>query len=270
MNAANLIDEPLPLLPKLASLLPRPALISLTGGGGKTSLMYGLGKYLLTLDGEMRVLLATTTKVAVPRDAAVELLLGAPSADALEPVFARRGLPLAGCGVADGKVTGVDPAYLDRLMASDAADYIVAEADGAKMLPFKAYESYEPVIPSSTAVQIVVVGAEMLTEPPGEGNTFRYGLLRERWGNPDSAPLSLDLLARILESEKEYMKGAAPGSKKMLLINKCDLLARECPDRLTEAASAFSALLAGYDYLAFASAGENKLYAFEHLRSRRR
>ena len=276
MNAINLINEPLPLLPKLVSLLPSPALTSLTGGGGKTSLMYGLGKYLSNLsesDKKTRVLLATTTKIAVPRGDAIDLLLGPPSVDALRSVFdgdAGHRLPLVGSGVTDDKVTGVDPAYLDGLMASGVADYAIVEADGAKMLPFKAYESWEPVIPSSTAVQIVVAGAEILSEPLSTCNTFRLALFRERWGNYVDAPLPFDLLARVLDSEKEYMRGTAPFSKKMLLINKCDLLARERSDRLTEVAKELSVRLADYDYLALGSVRENKLYVFEHLRNCRR
>ena len=269
MNRMDFINEPLPLLPKLASLLPCPALISLTGGGGKTSLMYGLGNFLsaLPVSGKaMRVLLATTTKIGVPRDAGIELLLDTPSVDAVRAATGGRRLPLVGGRVIDDKITGVDPAYLDGLMAVGVVDYVVVEADGAKMLPFKAYESYEPVIPSSTAVQVVVVGAEMLREPPGEGNTFRYALLREQWGGCGDAPLSFDLLARMLDSEKEYMKGTVPASKKILLINKCDLLAQDWPERLWEAAEELPARLTRYDYLALASVGEDKLYALAHLR----
>ena len=257
------------LLPKLASLLPRPALISLTGGGGKTSLMYGLGKFLSALpapDGTTRVLLATTTKIGVPQDAEIELLLGTPLPETIQAVLGASRLPLVGSGVANGKVTGADPAYLDGLMASGVADYVVVEADGAKMLPFKAYEAYEPVVPLATAVQIVVIGAEMLMEPPNECNTFRCALLRERWGDFSDAPFSFELLARILESETEYLKGAVPASKRILLINKCDLLARGRPEKMREAAKELSARLTQYDYLALASIKENKCYAFTHLR----
>ena len=228
--------------------------------------MYGLAEYLALSQTGARVLLTTTTKIGAAQCRGGKLLLGSPSADEIEAAFTDGGFPFVGGGLAQGKVTGVQPEYLDRLMDAEVADYVIVEADGAKHLPFKAYEANEPVIPISTSLQVVLLGAEILIAPSSAANTFRYPLFRERWGRGESSPLTCSRLAEILCSRDEYMKGAVAGSKKMLLINKCDLLQRDKACNMHRTAGELAGLLTCYDYLAFASLRDDRLYYFAALR----
>lgn len=123
---------------------------ALVGAGGKTTLMHRLGQ---ELSARGRVLLCTTTLIYPP---ACPTLLS-PAPDELERAFALHSLVAVGSLQEGGKM-GPAAGPMDSLFA--LADYVIAEADGARGFPLKAPAGHEPVLPAQTALVVAVAGMD--------------------------------------------------------------------------------------------------------------
>lgn len=131
-------------------------LISLVGGGGKSTLLFQLAR---NLGGS--TIATTTTKMGEFQTGGLDVVEG-PDADRLQqrdrnaPVFVRR-------RVLKGKSIGVTAEQCDHWFADLAlCDNIVVEADGARHRPFKAPANFEPVLPTRTSLVLSVIGADAL------------------------------------------------------------------------------------------------------------
>lgn len=128
------------------------AVISLVGGGGKTTALFALGAQL-----PGRVVLTTTTKMGADRLGGFEPLL-APTDGELAAALGRDRVVLAWAGTDGHRALGVEPERVDRW--SGIADHVVVEADGSRRRPFKAPAAHEPVVPASTSVLVGCVGTD--------------------------------------------------------------------------------------------------------------
>lgn len=136
-------------------------LISIVGAGGKSTVLFTLGRELAKAGG--RVILTTTTKMA--RDQVTE-----PACWSVDPVaveqYLEAGSPLfVALGAVPGKVTGPPPAGVDRLFAETTADHVLVEADGARSLSIKAPAEHEPVIPGTSTLVIIVAAIDSVSHP---------------------------------------------------------------------------------------------------------
>lgn len=124
---------------------------ALVGGGGKTTLMLTLAR---ELSKKGSVIVTTSTKIRPPEG--IEILLDPDEEKVREMLAQKRVLCVAAEG-AEGKLCAPKLGFeaLERL-----ADYVLVEADGAKMLPLKAHAPYEPVIPENAQRSVMVVGAD--------------------------------------------------------------------------------------------------------------
>ena len=136
--------------------LKRRSLVALVGGGGKTTLLFALGRNL-----PARTLLTTTTRMGRDRTGGFPCLIG-PSDDALASAFDREDSVLAWRTTDERKALGYAPADIDRWFATGAADHIVVEADGARRRPFTAPAPWEPPIPQSSTHVVACIGADAL------------------------------------------------------------------------------------------------------------
>lgn len=207
-------------------LLGNRELISITGAGGKTSLMLALGS---RLSSRHRVVLTTTTRLGkdqVPRG--MKLLVGN-----LDEVMAelpacleKPGCVAAAGGIEEGKLIGFASPEVDILHESGLADVVIVEADGSKGFPVKGYADHEPVIPLKTTCQFVVVGAELFSEALDEKTVFRLPLFLSACGLKQGTRPGVSEIASILESPRIFLKDSRgmPGMKRVLFINKTDLL----------------------------------------------
>lgn len=119
---------------KITDLIKPEGIVSLVGGGGKTSSMRAIGEEL-ALAGN-RVIMTTTTRMF-------------PFSGELP-----EGLTLVGEPAENGKVKSVSqPDLLKK-----TCDYLLIEADGSKGLPVKAPNPYEPVITEGSEMVIAVLG----------------------------------------------------------------------------------------------------------------
>ena len=143
-------------------------LISLVGGGGKSTLLFGLGDELAAAGN--RVLLTTTTKMGRYQTAVVPTVcwstdsLSATAEDAVAALD-RPGPVMLVTGGDDHKVTGPPPERVDKLFAESGADYIIVEADGSHGRPLKAPAAHEPVVPSTSTIVVMLVGIDAVGRP---------------------------------------------------------------------------------------------------------
>ena len=147
------------------------AVVSFVGGGGKTTALFRLAHELKAL--KKKVLVTTTTNIAVPEPGQCDMLLleGCPDTALFTEVNPGMVVCLGG-GLKNAgevcKVKSVDPSFIDELCAKRLFDFILVEADGAKRKPIKAPADYEPVIPKSTTAVIGVIGLDCLGKPVSE------------------------------------------------------------------------------------------------------
>jgi len=117
-----------------------PSLVSLVGGGGKTTLMHAL--FDAGTARGWRCGAGTTTKVY------------AHQADGL-PGFLHS-------ATADEKLIGVSPEFVDEWFDHEQPDLLVIEADGSRGRRVKAPSTDEPPIPGRSTLVIAVIGADSI------------------------------------------------------------------------------------------------------------
>jgi probable selenium-dependent hydroxylase accessory protein YqeC len=196
--------------------------ISLVGGGGKTTLMFSWGREL----GSRRrgVILTTTTKIWEPE----------PSPDILSFVsqdfsilreWIRNHLSSSSCllvakaRLGSGKLDGIPPEWVEEIIQIPGITCILAEADGAKGHSLKAPREGEPVVPSNTTLLIPVVGIDALGCPLDENHVFRWKLAMEILQEPEGTILNEEMICRLLA---ETLKECPEGVRVIPFINKID------------------------------------------------
>lgn len=130
--------------------------ISITGGGGKTSLMSLLGRYFA--DCGLSVLITTTTKVASPRlhDYRADMIFEDESILGHAPEKGKL-VFYAEHNVLDMK-KWVSPREEVLSVLASKYDVVIAEADGSRGLPLKVHTERDPVIHPLTTAVIAVMG----------------------------------------------------------------------------------------------------------------
>lgn len=170
-------------------------IITLTGAGGKTTLLYALSGYL---SRTQNTLLTTTTHIVEPRDLPNAVLVTRKDAAALRAAFlssrlAALGIPVSGLSGAAGPLETTAAAdAADRPASTTAASLaaadgpvlkwrapslsfldeirdiparIVCEGDGSRRLPVKIPRQGEPVLYPGTDTVIGVIGLSCLGQP---------------------------------------------------------------------------------------------------------
>ncbi|MGI6110284.1 MAG: selenium cofactor biosynthesis protein YqeC, partial [Eubacteriaceae bacterium] len=148
--------------------------VCISGGGGKTSLLFCLQKQL-SLNGQ-RSLVSTTAKMMIPEDQ--ENMFFSPVADsrAFADYFLRHvsGSTYLAGGIGNGKATAVSERTLSELahlLRGKAA--LLAETDGAARKPYRIRKPHDPGIPLGTTLMIHVIGAELAGAVLSEENLNR-------------------------------------------------------------------------------------------------
>ncbi|MFU8856169.1 MAG: selenium cofactor biosynthesis protein YqeC [Deferrisomatales bacterium] len=197
-------------------------LISLVGGGGKTTALYRLvGEWR---GRGLRAFAATTTRIAVPEPGEPELRL-AETWEALHHVVQTRSKHPVVLGrrvLSEGKVEGLPPEWCSRIFAEGLAKALAVEADGAARLPVKAPAPWEPVVPAATTVFVAVVGLSCLGKPLDGNNAFRPARVGEAAGLSWGEAIGTGSLVRLLRAPQGLAKGCPPGAAAVALLNQAD------------------------------------------------
>lgn len=200
--------------------------LSLVGGGGKTSLMFHLARRLAR--SGRRVLTTTTTKIFIPTTKESPVVIVNPDPKAvLKEAYSCGGATLHLTAAArrlddSGKLAGFPPETVCRLWESEAFDWILVEADGAARRPLKAPAPHEPVIPACTTVLVAVVGLEVLGAPFSEDLVFRSDLAAPLMSLSRGETITPEALARLLVHPSGLFRGAPKKARRFIFLNKAD------------------------------------------------
>lgn len=201
--------------------------VTLVGGGGKTTVMFRLAEEL-TAAG-LTVISTMTTKIFVGQmeRAPAGILLGEDDTLPFEltTLLAARRHVLIGerITVDREKVEGVPPEVVDRLAATRFADVVIVEADGSRRLPFKAPAAHEPVVPASTTILVPLVGLSVLGQPLDAAHVHRPELVAAFVDAALGDPVTADLIVRVLEHPEGGAKGLPLNARLVPMLNKADL-----------------------------------------------
>lgn len=199
-----------------------PGLVALTGGGGKTSLLFALARSLH--EAGRRVFCATTTRMLRP-DPAEWLDVVVDDGPIVFPASAGRALFAARPGPPDapGKVTGHAPGELDALAAENPGAWVLVEADGAAGRPVKAPEAREPVVPARARFAVAVLGLDCLGRPLAPETAFRMERVAAAAGLRPGDAITPRAIARLAGHPEGMFKNVPPGARRILFCNKSDL-----------------------------------------------
>lgn len=198
--------------------------IALVGGGGKTTTLWSLARELARSGP---TIVTTTTKAgAPPGDVALVDWEHELPDRSLHPLvaeaFARAPLIAVGAGVRDGRLRAVSPEIADELFLRCSARYVINEADGARMKPFKAPAEYEPVLASTTSLLVVVIGLDALDAPIDQEHLHRPERIVALTGALPGAPLRPEHVAAIVREYEMRCADVDESARFAVLINKAD------------------------------------------------
>lgn len=204
--------------------LARPGLISLVGGGGKTTLLWALAAELAAACQPVAV--TTTTHIHPPlaRQASGLWLWGAdiPSPSMLEQRLSAPGpLCLAASRQATGQLRGLSPAQIDALLARSGL-WLLCEADGAAGRPLKAWASHEPALTGREAAIVVMVGGSGLGRPLHPDHVHRPQIMAQALDLAPGQPIPPPALAAYLAGPAGPLRQAAPNAQKILVLGQAD------------------------------------------------
>lgn len=205
------------LLYKFPFLKEKGHVISIVGGGGKTTLMYALANCYA--EKGMRVIASTTTHIRRPSEYPV-----AESREELVRLLNEYPIVVAGTDAPGNKLRASDCMGISDYMV--LADAVLVEADGAKCLPCKVPIEKEPVIPKECDVVIGVMGMDTVGQPLGE-ICFRKEQAMKLLSVDERHRMTEEDMAKILSSEQGTRKGVE-NRVYYVVLNKCDDELRMC------------------------------------------
>lgn len=211
--------------------------ISLTGAGGKTTLLYALADDS-RLAGRS-VLVTTTTHIFRPEPEQADSLLLDGCAETVLPESGKTKVFAAQDPVGSDKLSA--PSLQTLLSAAPLFDLTLCEADGSKRLPFKVCRPDEPVPLPDSDVYLQIVGLSAIGAPL-KTCCHRPELACHYLNVEETAVLTPRLAALLLASPLSSMRGF-PSDRTRLIFNQADL-----PDALSAAAETAAHLrrLAGH------------------------
>lgn len=197
----------------------RHTIVCLVGAGGKTTAMFRLASEAAA--SGKRVIVTTTTRIRKPEEneappAVCVLPEGAVARQALRPLPG--GIVIVGADAEPGKLKGLSLAETAKL--KDFCDVLLVEADGAKRLPLKVPEAWEPVILPETLAVVAVAGLSSLGRPLGE-TCFRARRAGLCFGVGEREKVTPEIMAGFLASEDGQRKMVGCREYRVLL-NQAD------------------------------------------------
>jgi probable selenium-dependent hydroxylase accessory protein YqeC len=205
-------------------------IISLVGGGGKTTLMFRLAKEIPL---QYRVVITTTTKIYIPSpDKFPLILLGEkePPAIYLEGCLQKGLRPVVGSALLENnKMNGISREQLNSLQ--NYADFTLAEADGSKGMSLKGHLDFEPVIAGSTTVLLVVIGADILGKTLDSKYVHRPEIVSRMTGCKMGSIIDAEMIAELITHPEGILRDSPSTARVVPFINKADCLENQAEGR---------------------------------------
>ena len=195
--------------------------VSLVGGGGKTTLLYAMARHCAARG--WRVLVSTTTHIQRPAQNWART-------EAQRDALWRAGtFVVAGTPAEPNKLT--QPPELQAWRTE--ADAVFLEADGAKRLPCKAPAAHEPVLLPESDIVLAVAGLSAVGRPLREV-CFRLETACALLGVGPEMPLTPALLAKLLAINAGGRKNV--GERPFYaVLNQADAPERQAAGEITQA-----------------------------------
>jgi probable selenium-dependent hydroxylase accessory protein YqeC len=208
-------------------------MISLTGAGGKTTLLFRLAREL-PLEGK-KVITTTTTKILEPSEDETPHLFVSGDEKRIKDFVGRHldeygHITLAKERIGGGKLRGISPELADSLWNLYDIDVLIIESDGASGRPVKAPREGEPVIPSSTTLVVAVLGLDGVGKELNDQNVFQANRVSKLTGIPEGEKITEEGMALLMIHPEGLFKGAPNSSRLAAFLNKVDI-----PDGLNRA-----------------------------------
>ena len=199
--------------------------LSLVGGGGKTSIMFHLARQLAAAG--KKVLTTTTTKIFYPTAEQNERILVNTDPESILRKLSSHNfsghITAASELLADGsKLKGFSSEEISIFEKSDLFDWILVEADGSARRPLKAPAEHEPVIPVNCTVLVAVAGLEVLGRPLSEEVVFRSNLAGVLMGISEGEAITESALVNLFNHPLGAFKGAPDQARRFIFLNKAD------------------------------------------------
>ncbi|WP_160688130.1 selenium cofactor biosynthesis protein YqeC [Clostridium sp. C2-6-12] len=209
-------------------------IISFVGGGGKTSLIYELGKEL-SREGK-KVIVTTTTRMFMPENKVIltgkrediirllhsENMITAGMVDHEEKVKVQSNELKAESTSYNMernkiKIMGLPEEIAETLI--DLADFVLVEADGSRRLPLKMPAEHEPVILKGSNMVVGVCGIDAIGKTIKE-TCHRPNIVSEFLETMEEHIINESDVAKILLSHKGQRKNVNCDYK--VIVNKVD------------------------------------------------
>lgn len=210
--------------------IPEHAVISLTGAGGKTSLLFAWARELS--HAGKKVVVTTTTHMANPEtassgdpwdgirvvytDQADDADTAASAVSEIRRILEDEGIVMAvsRCKDKPHKVSAPPEALMDQIYK--LADAVLIEADGSRRMPLKWPAPWEPAVPENTDITVCLAGLSSLGRNP-EDVMYRYADLPEAFKRDT---IDESLISAVLGSLDGGQKGA--GGEFRVFLNQAD------------------------------------------------
>lgn len=193
--------------------------ITITGGGGKTALMFALSRELAAR--KLNHVMTTTAKICITDVPEQQCLIRNVMTEVIAVIAQepQREWLIGKERVSGQKISGFSEVELIDLKGAIVPLVIINEGDGSKRKPYKFYHDYEPSIPSITTKLIHVMGAEILFRKI-DADTFH----RAELYNNDQAIFDETVLQQTLTAfiDNKLNQTLAENATRILFINKAD------------------------------------------------
>ncbi len=212
MDLSNIKGKQNTITEALQLSITEHAVISVTGAGGKTSLIFRWAKELAS-EGR-KVVITTTTHMLSPERMAEEsddlyqgidvfCCDGTETTGQIDDAMAESNIlfVFSPCEDRPSRVTSPPDEILSHLYY--AADVTLIEADGSRRMPVKWPASYEPAVPDRTDITVYVVGLSAVGQKTEEVLFRADALPKSLWRDA----VDVNLLHKIISSKDGGRKG---------------------------------------------------------------
>ena len=186
-------------------------IITITGAGGKTTLMFLLSSELSKFG---KVMVTTTTKIYIPEKSQFEKMYISDE----EITGENKNIFVVGKEKKDKKLIGIGYHEIERL--KDDFDYILIEGDGSKEKFLKEWNELEPCIPNFSNVIIGVINLDIIDLDLIEENIHRFELFKEKYPAYINKKVNIDFLKEYIKNGKFF--GENKTARKYIFLNGVD------------------------------------------------
>jgi probable selenium-dependent hydroxylase accessory protein YqeC len=199
-------------------------IVSFVGAGGKSTAMWTIAEELSNKG--KKVFVTTTTKIFIPHKNQTSKIIMIENDTKFMDIYADTTsgeIITLGKDTKKNKILGIPSSFIEKIKCLNNA-VILIEADGASRKPFKAPESFEPVVPQNTKIVIPVIGTEILGQKLLPSNAHRINKIKEITNLKDGDIITPDAVKKVLLSKNAYRREdiALPKARWIPLFNKLD------------------------------------------------